>query len=215
MTDTEALIARLSSEAKTPMRPLSPVYWGTRLVIVLGIYALGAQLFLGFRPDLLVQLTRPGFAAEIALLVALLLSSTVASVLAMYPDACQKLRLMLLPYALFLIVALLIVVQMFVTTDVRMVLPASGAHGLECALCIGSVALVPSAFIFALLRKGASVRQMQAGFLAVLSASAIGCLTLRLAEPNDSMLHLASWHYLPTLLYAVLGAAIAKRLLRW
>jgi len=215
MTDTETLIARLSSEANTPARPLSPGYWGTILVVVLGIYAIGAQLYLGLRADLILQLTRPAFAAEVGLLVALLLSSAVASVLAMYPDAYQKPQLLLLPYALFFLLALLTVLQMFAPTDARMVVPGPDAHGIECALCIGLVALFPSALIFALLRRGASVRQFQAGFLAVLTASAIGCLTLRLAEANDSMLHLLSWHYLPTLLFAALGTAIGKRLLRW
>ena len=86
---------------------------------------------------------------------------------------------------------------------------------MECALCIGSVALIPSALIFALLRKGASVRQFQAGSFAVLAASSIGCLTLRLAEANDSMMHLASWHYGPTVLFAALGAALGKILLKW
>ena len=86
--------------------------------------------------------------------------------------------------------------------DERMVLPAPGAHAMECALCIASVAIIPSAWIFTLLRKGASIRQAQSGAYAVLCASAIGCLTLRLAEANDSMLHAASWHYLPTLLFA-------------
>ncbi len=215
MTDIATLIARLSSEATAPVRPMSPGYWGTRLVAVLGIYALGTQLFLGLRPDLALQFIRPAFAAEIALLVALLLSSTVASVLAMYPDVHQKPRFLVLPYATFGVLALLIVAQLFLPVDARMVMPAPGAHGMECALCIGSVALVPSALIFALLRKGASVRQFQAGFFAVLAASAIGCLTLRLAEASDSMLHLATWHYLPTLCFAALGAVIGNRLLRW
>jgi len=99
--------------------------------------------------------------------------------------------------------------------DVRMVMPEISAHGMECALCIASVALVPSGLVFGLLRKGTTVRQLQAGSFAVLAASAIGGLTLRLAEANDSILHLVQWHYVPTLLFAGLGAMLGKYLLKW
>jgi hypothetical protein len=215
MTDTETLIARLSSETNRPARPLSPRYWGTRLIGVLIIYAFGTQLYLGLRPDITLQLTRPAFAAEIILLVVLLLGSTAASVLAMYPDAYQKPRLLLLPYVLFTGLALFIGLQMLLPADIRMVMPAHAAVAMECTLCIGAVAIIPAVLIFALLRKGASVRQFQAGFFAVLAASTIGCLTLRLAEMNDSMLHVTSWHYLPTLIFAAFGTVIGKRLLKW
>ena len=215
MTDTETLIARLSSEAKTPTKLRSPTYWGVRLIAVLIVYALGTQVFLGLRPDLAMQITRPFFAAEISLLVALLLTSAMASVLAMYPDAHQRPKLLMLPYAVFALMLGLVATQLLLPLDGRMVMPLPGAHAMECALCIGAVALVPSAVIFSLLRKGASVRQFQAGSFAVLAASAIGCLTLRLAEANDSMMHLASWHYGPTLLFAALGAIIGKYLLKW
>ncbi len=116
---------------------------------------------------------------------------------------------------MFIALVGVIIYQLFLPVDARMVMPKAGAHGLVCALCIASVALIPSAMLFWLIRKGANVRPLQAGSFAVLAASAIGALTLRLAEANDSMLHLASWHYLPTFLFAVLGALLGKQLLKW
>ena len=83
---------------------------------------------------------------------------------------------------------------------------------MDCALCIGSVAMLPSLLLFGILRRGATVRPMQAGIFAVLAASAIGCLTLRLSEANDSLAHLLLWHYLPTLIFAALGAVIGARI---
>jgi hypothetical protein len=59
------------------------------------------------------------------------------------------------------------------------------------------------------------VHPLQAGAFAVLTASTIGALTLRLAEENDSIVHLVQWHYLPTLFFAVLGAFAGKWLLKW
>lgn len=215
MTDTQTLIDRLSKDAALPKVLRSPRYWVALLLIVLAVYGIAAQLFLGLRPDLALQLGRPLFVAEIGLLVALLLASVIASVLAMYPDSYQQPKLLRLPYVAFLLLVGLVAIQLFMPLDTRMVMPLPGAHAMECAICIGAVALVPSAAIFALLRKGASVRQFQAGSFAVLAATAIGCLTLRLAEANDSMMHLVSWHYLPTLLFTILGAFIGKYVLRW
>lgn len=216
MMNTADLIANLSVEAKPLKKVVAPSYWSVRLLAVLAVYAIGCQLFLGLRPDLGVQLTRPLFTIETLLLSLLLLSSALAAVLSMYPDACQKPQLLKLPYAVFTALVALMVFQLWMPHDTRMVMPeGAGAHGMECALCIASAALIPSALIFALLRKGASVRQFQAGSFAVLAASAIGGLTLRLAEENDSIIHLVQWHYIPTLLFAAIGALVGKWLLRW
>jgi hypothetical protein len=212
---TEALIASLSQQA-TPVTALgSPRYWGGRVVGILGVYALAVQYFLGLRPDLLLQLTRPLFALEILLLVLLIFASATATILAMYPDAYQKPVLLKLPYGVFAGLVLLMTTQLLLPHDVAMVMPPVGAHAMECALCIGAVALIPSALLFMILRKGATVQRLDAGFFAVLAASGVGCLTLRLAEMNDSLEHLLQWHYVPTLLFAALGALIGKALLRW
>lgn len=216
MNNTADLIASLSAEAKPVKKARAPGYWVIRLLAVLVVYAIGCQLFHGLRPDLGTQFTRPFFALETLLLTLLLIASTIASVLAMYPDAYQKPKLLKLPYAFFALLVALMGFQLLMPHDARMVIPGGvGVYAMECALCIASVAFIPSALIFALLRKGASVRQLQAGSFAVLTASSIGCLTIRLAEANDSIIHLVQWHYVPTLLFAALGALAGKRLLRW
>jgi hypothetical protein len=212
---TEALIASLSKQA-TPVKALrSPRYWGGLAVGILGIYAFAVQYFLGLRPDLLMQLTRPLFALEVLLLTLLTLTSIVAAILAMYPDAYQKPVLLKMPYGVFAVLTLLMTVQLLLPQDAAMVMPPLGVHAMECALCIGAVALIPSALLFMMLRKGATVLRVHAGVFAVLAASGVGCLTLRLAEMNDSIEHLLEWHYVPTLLFAALGALIGKGLLRW
>lgn len=216
MNNTADLIASLSAEAKSMKKMATPYYWALRLLAVLALYAIGCQLFLGLRLDLGMQFSRPLFALEIVLLSLLLLSSAIASILAMYPDAYQKPQLLKLPYAVFALLVALMGFQLLMPTDARMVMPeGADVHAMECALCIASFALVPSALIFALLRKGAPVHQLQAGSFAVLAASAIGCLTIRLAEANDSIIHLVQWHYVPTLFFAALGALAGKWLLKW
>lgn len=212
MTNTSTLIAQLSSEAKAAKQLRSPRYWSVRLIAVLAIYGIGAQLFLGFRPDLAVLWAQPLFAAEILLLSLLLLTSIVASVLAMYPDSYQKPKFLTLPYAVFFVLAILLGFE--VTQAPQLSLLMTG-HEMECAMCIAMVAMVPSALMFGVLRKGATVHPVRAGSYAALAASAIGCLTLRLAEADASLMHLISGHYLPTLLFAVVGAVIGKWALKW
>lgn len=211
---TAELIATLSQEAPKE-RLRTPGYFGWRLGAVMAAYGVGAQFFLNLRPDLLTQLMRPMFALEIALLVLLTITSAAASIFAMYPDMHQKRWALTLPYGVFTALVLFIVSQLLMPHDPMMVIPSLGVHGMKCALCIAGVALIPSAFIFVLMRKGASVHPFRAGSFGVLAASGIGCLTLRLAEANDSLMHLTQWHYLPTLLFAALGALIGKWLLKW
>lgn len=212
--NTAELIIRLSQEAPKP-RLKSPAYYGWRLGIVLAVYGLGVQFFLHLRPDLLTQLIRPAFALEIILLVLLTVSSSAAAVFSMYPDMHQKHWALNVPYVLFFVLVTFITSQVLMPLDIRMVIPAPGGHAMECALCIAAVSLVPSALIFGVIRKGASVHPLRAGSFAVLAASSIGCLTLRLAEENDSLVHLTQWHYLPTLIFGILGALIGKVLLKW
>ncbi len=213
--NTNELIANLSAEA--PSKTLgTPSYYALRLGAVLAVYAIGVQMFLGLRPDLALQFTRPMFSVEIALLALLSLTSAAAAILSMYPDAHQQQGALKYPYAIFALLVVFMAFQLTLPHDPMMVIPvALDAHGMECALCIASVAVVPSALIFGLLRKGASVHPLRSGSFAVLAASAIGGLTLRLSEANDSLMHMVSWHYVPTLLFAALGAWIGKTLLKW
>lgn len=215
MTNTSDLIAELSNETQVSKPLRTPSYWGVRLLFVLILYGLATQYVLGLRPDVLAQLTRPFFALEISLLALLAITSIVASVLAMYPDAYQKAILMKLPYGIFMVLTGFMLWQLLLPVDARMVMPNANAHAFACALCIAMVSVIPSALIFMMLRKGASVHQFQAGAFAVLAASAIGGLTLRLAEPIDQIMHLTLWHYLPTLIFATIGALLGKWLLKW
>lgn len=208
------LITSLSQETPKP-RLQPPGYFAARLGAVLAVYVIGIQFFLELRPDVLAQFSRPMFALEILLLALLTVTSTISAVLAMYPDAYQKRRLLNVPYAVFTVLIAFMLVQFLLPYDTRMVISPLDGQAMECAICIASVALIPSALIFALLRRGASVYPWRAGSFAVLAASGIGCLTLRLSEANDSLLHLAVWHYLPTLFFAALGAVIGRFMLRW
>ncbi len=215
MVDTKQLINQLSAEA-TPVKVVRPQRYSAFLLALLSIYAICAQCWLeGFRPDLAMQLTRPLFMVELLLLAAMLVSSSVASIYAMLPDCAQRKTLMRLPYLFSGGMLALVIFQLFLPQDARMVMPNATSHTHECTMYIAFSSVLPAALIFGLLRKGASVMPMQAGLLAVIAAVSVGAITLRLAEANDDIMHLLTWHYLPSIFFASLGALLGRYLLRW
>lgn len=215
MVDTKQLINQLSAEA-TAVKVVRPQRYAAFLLALLSLYAMCAQCWLeGFRPDLAMQLTRPLFMVELLLLAAMLASSSVASVYAMLPDGAQRKTLMRLPYLFSGGMLALVIFQLFLPQDVRMVMPSATSHTHECTMYIAFSSILPAALIFGLLRKGASVMPMQAGLLAVIAAVSVGAITLRLAEANDDIMHLLAWHYLPSIFFASLGALLGRYLLRW
>lgn len=216
MTDLEGLIENLSAGLR-PVRPMrAPRRLALELSAVLGVYALAVVAVLGLRSDLAMQLHRPWFAAEIFLLLFITLSSVGAAVCLATPDEYQRPEIKLLPLIGLLLFVLLVDVQVMLPLDPRMVIPGgAAANTMECTLCIAAVAIAPAALMLVLLGKGASARPLLAGAWAVLAAAGVGCLTLRLAEMNDSLSHLVQWHYLPTLGFAALGGLAGRLFLKW
>ena len=88
-------------------------------------------------------------------------------------------------------------------------------HTYECTFCIVLVALLPAAWYFLGIRRFASTRYRWAGSIVLLSALSIGALWLRLSEPNDSIVHVIQWHYLPMLGFGLAGLWLGKLILKW
>ncbi|MDX1923075.1 MAG: DUF1109 domain-containing protein [Alphaproteobacteria bacterium] len=215
-TDTTLnLIAQLSAAAPAHKRAVKPRRLALYLLAVFTVYALGAQAITGLRPDVTAKLTDIWFLAEITSLLCLALASAAAGIMLMAPDAFQKPTLLKLPYIVFAVIMGLIISQYTMAIDITHPVVGIETQGLECALCLAGLSAIPSALMFAVIKHGATVHPFQAGAFSVFTAAGIGCLTLRLAEQTDNMMHLALWHYLPTLLFAMLGAFIGKLVLKW
>lgn len=210
------LIARLSGEAVK--KPLLRVPVLLLLVFgMLGLYGVGAQFYLGLRPDLSAQLASPLFLAEIISLALITLSGALATIHALYPDQLQRRWVTSVPLILFGMLAAVLAISGIrdnPTMNMDFLFHENGA-GMKCTLCIASISILPSAMLFALLRKGATTKPLNAGMIAAFTAAAIGCFALRLAEPSDSSAHFILWHYLPTLAFSGIGALLGKFLLRW
>lgn len=214
MVDTKQLIEQLSQQA-APVKPVRPARMVALLLAALMVYAIGMQWSQGLRVDLAMQLERPLFVVELLLLLCLCLSAMVACVLAMFPDAYQKRSMLKLPYLFAAAMLALVTFQLLLPQDGRMVMPTPQSHTMECTLYIAMASMLPAALIFVVLRKGATLVPLHAGALAVMTASSIGALTLRLAEADDAITHLLASHYLPSIGFAVVGALLGRWFLRW
>lgn len=211
MKDIEQLVNQLSSEAE-PIRP-APSPWMLSLkwsgfALAYLLVALAAS---GLRPDLAQAMQHPLYAAELLLLLTILLSTTLGSALLAFPDLHQKRTLAYTPLVLFALFILLLLVAWRADTP-----PAPfPVHSFECTLDITLISLIPAALAFFILSGYASTHPNWAGSFALLAAFSVGALWLRLYEVNDSILHVVQWHYLPMTVVGLLGWFAGKKLLNW
>ncbi|MDD2914541.1 MAG: DUF1109 domain-containing protein [Gallionella sp.] len=174
-------------------------------------YLIIALALSGLRPDLLLKLHEPLFAAEIAALAGILAATSVSAALLSFPDLHQKRGMAFAPVIAF---ALLLPV-IFIAWHADNPPAPLPVHSFECTLCITLVALLPAAWIFYAMRKFASTHYHWAGSIALLSAFSVGALWLRLHEENDSIMHVVEWHYLPMIVFGIAGWWLGKKILKW
>jgi hypothetical protein len=137
-----------------------------------------------------------------------------------YPDLKQKKHVITIPMTLCVCLVLLGAIQLIALPTPTEVLPEVAQflalnHTIECTLAIALVSALPGILLFALVRRGASVKPGLAGSYIVMASASFGALTLRLAESNDSLAHLLCWHYLPVVVVFFIGAELGKRLFKW
>lgn len=215
MMKTEELIHSLAEDTVAAKQLWSPARLVSCLISILLIYAAVVGVLLGFRADLLVQLHRPFFLTEISLLLFIIFSSLIAAIFLIFPDRYQNKSALYWPIYSLPAFMLVLLVQVFLPIDSRMFIPIGKVHAMECTICIAAIAMIPSGLIFIFLRRGATVYPFLSGIYAVLASSGIGCLMLRLAETDDYIMHITLWHYIPTLIFAAIGAFIGRIFLKW
>lgn len=165
----------------------------------------------GLRPDLMLKLHQPWFVAEIAVLVGIFIATSISAALLAFPDLHQKRGAVFAPVLMFALFVLVMILAWLGDNP-----PASlPVHNFECTLCIILVSLLPAAWIFYALRKFASTHTHWAGSIVLFSAFSVGALWLRLHEINDSIIHVAEWHYLPMIAFGIAGLWLGKKILKW
>jgi hypothetical protein len=211
MANINELIDKLAQEGAAVKTAHHPVLLSMEWIAVAVFYLAIALMISGFRSDLMVKLHEPLFAAEIAALVAIFISTSFSASLLSFPDLHQKRRIVLAPAITF---ALFMLVMYFAWHADQPPSPRP-IHSFECTLSISMFSILPAAWIFFVMRKFASTHQYWAGSVALLSAFSIGALWLRLYEPTDSINHVIEWHYLPMIAVGLLGLWLGKIMLKW
>ena len=211
MSNINQLIAELSAEI-TPVKKLanplvSFAKWMLGCSIYIGVLLLCSHL----RGDISSKLASPLFLAEIGLLICMAATAGLSFTILAYPDTYQKRWLVFTP---FLPLALFFIVLFLEWLEDQPPAPPP-EHGWHCLLCIICYAILPACWIFYRLRKMASTHVNMAGSVALLGATSIGCLALRLTEATDSITHIIEWHYLPMLTLSAFGLWLGKKFLQW
>ena len=208
---TEHFIERIV-ENTSPVKPVGHPFWLTvKWLAGMGIFLVLTVVVYGPRPDLAEKLHSLLFVAEIALLVALIITTSLSAALLSFPDLYQKRKMIYLPVG----VAMLFMLLMLGANFSAVPPPPVPMHSFQCTLSIAFLACLPALVMFYSVRKIASTHPYLAGSIALLCAFSLGALSLRLFEQTDSIMHVIQWHYLPMIGVSILGVWLGKRFLSW
>ena len=212
MDNIEQLIKTLSDDTAKLLPAPHPFLQSIKWTIAAAVYLSVALMIFGLRPDIMQAILNPWFVIELVALFGIFVATSVSTALLAFPDLYQK---RIIAFAPILMFALFLVV-IFLTWGAEDYPPASlPSHTYECTFCIILVSMLPAVWTFYSLRKFASIHYRMAGSLALLSASSIGALWLRLYEVNDSIVHVVEWHYLPMLVIGIIGLWLGEVILKW
>ena len=211
MDNIEQLIKSLTDDATTVRPAPHPFLLSFKWAFAAVVYLSLLLAVFGLRPDFLQAIEYPWFVVEVLALLCIVVATLVTTSLLAFPDLHQKRAVAFAPV---LMVSMFLVVIFFAwNADYP---PASlPDHTYECTLCIILVSFLPAVWTFCSLRKLASVHYRLAGGLALLSATSVGALWLRLYEVNDSIIHVVEWHYLPMFVIGVIGIWLGEIILKW
>jgi hypothetical protein len=194
--------------AANPVRLLS----GWLVVTILSILLF--TIYLEPRADLMTQLSSPLYWLEIVVLSGLIISIAVVAIWLCFPDLRQTSWAFYLPVPFLLLYLGAVIYRLLYPETIALPLPDQG-HGIECAICITVVAVIPALWMFRILRRHATVHPKMAGAVTLLTAASIGHLVLKIVEMNDSIGHMLFWHVGPILLLTAFGVFLGSKFLRW
>lgn len=169
--------------------------------------------FLGLRPDLPLRLAEPLFLAEIAVLFLLLVTCGLSACWLAFPDQRQQPWLVRLPVLPLLAYGGLIGYRLAVPEATAA--PLEKDNGIDCALCITGMAIIPALTMLYLVRRCATTVPRLTGAVSLLAAAVSGHLMLKFVEANDSLPHFAVAHVLPILLLGGFGFLLGRKIFSW
>jgi hypothetical protein len=212
---TEELIRRLASDLPANASPgvLPPL--AARLLTYTGVAALATLLVI-----LSAMSRSPHFAHGVGATIAFTVAAATVlaagafrmSVILSRPEARPRQMWIIVP---IVVMAAGIVAELDRVPRDDWATRLFGQDPLACFVCVWLLSMpILLAALFAL-RHGAPSQPRRAGAMAGLFAGAVAAALYTLHCPEDSLLFVAAWHVPAIALVAVVGAAIAGRMLRW
>lgn len=211
--DTAELINRLAEQPAPRCGGACPFSMVSRWLGVTFGGILLMVAFLGLRPDLPLRLAEPLFLAEIAVLFLLLVTCGISACWLAFPDQRQQPWLVKLPLLPLTVYAALIAYRL--SAPEATAEPLEKDNGIDCALCITGMAIVPALTMLYLVRRCATTVPRLTGAVAMLAAAVSGHLMLKFVEANDSLPHFAVSHLLPILLLCSIGFLLGRKIFSW
>jgi hypothetical protein len=209
MNDTDDLIGKLCGELE-PTKRRCP-YRNMTIWLVLSVaYIVGVIAYFGPKVDLTAHMTNAAFLFEMAMAVAILISSAVASSFLSFPDGVQRGWTKNVALTLFGVFILWIFTNAIEEgMDISLFTLGSCSKGLI-------VEALPFIALVIMTARGHSTQPYWLMAMNVFAVSALGWIALRLTcSMYDSMIY-GFLHYL--LPFAVLGAGIgffARKIFKW
>ena len=207
---TDELIAQLASQA-APVKPLrSPAVrvlaWS---VVAIASAALGIVIF-GPRSDLGDVLSRPEFMWPLIAAVVMAAIAAGASLVLAIPGAERTPTLR--GFSAIVGALWLLMLVVFVSRA------GNGFAGVSdwpiCFIRVIAIGIAPAFVLFAMLRRAAPLRLTWTSALAAAAAMAAGAMAVQVVCPVDDPAHGLLGHFGPVLVIALLGGAMAHRMLR-
>jgi hypothetical protein len=207
-----AVVERLTAELTPVRRPWSP-WIRLTLWVGLALATVGLAGVVGLRHDLSVQLARPRYLLDIAILLAGAGLAATSALLAAVPGrmGSREARAVAMGLLVLAITAALL-------GDAA---PPPGTRsfvltGLRCLACVGLFGLLPWVVLMRAVVRAAPLDGRTIGLSAGAAAFLVGAACVRVACPYDDTLHLAIWHGLPVALWAAASMAAGGAFLaRW
>jgi hypothetical protein len=205
--ETDEVIGSLSRELRPVRRLPRAEVRATRWALLAAASVAAGTVLLGPRHDLLSRMRDPQFLLQNAvLLLVFLICDRVAFDLSV-PGSEGTAAARALPFW-----GVLIWGVMLTSLDAASfaVFPA----GWRCVTRMASLAVVPSALAFSMLRKAAPLEPGWTGCFAFLGVASIATSGMQMICPRADATHALWWHLVPVLVFAAAGARLGAWLLR-
>jgi hypothetical protein len=211
---TDDLIDRLVNE----LEPVAPGALGRMLSFALlpGFALSTILLFLahGFRPDLAQALFLPAFWAKSIYPLALSIAGLVAMMVVARPGGVPR-KSGVMSIAVYLVLVCLGLWQLHLAASADYPKLIFGRSYLICPFIIIATALPVFAANIWFLRRSAPTDPRLAGFVAGMTAGAVGAWIYSWGCIENGLTFIALWYTLGIVLMGIIGAAVGRRLLSW